>query len=264
LTATRANAFRYGVEVLMTGISPDRGPVGGGDTVTIFGQGFDAPVQVELGNDQQTVISVTGTEIVFRTVGLAGLCGNSTQSVSVTNLETGAVASAVGGDLSYTYTILGFEPLIFLIDPPLGPEGGNTQVTITGENLGNVLTTFGDRPATQVSAAANGSQVVVRTPFLPRAEFATEPCDDNADGSQGERFISTAVDVTVTDRVTTCTFTFPDGFAYTPADSSCRNDVGMMDPDPECSDGVDNDGDTLVDFPDDPECADADDDDESA
>jgi hypothetical protein len=137
-------------------------------------------------------------------------------------------------------------------------------VTITGENLGNVLTTFGDRPATQVSAAANGSQVVVRTPFLPRAEFATEPCDDNADGSQGERFISTAVDVTVTDRVTTCTFTFPDGFAYTPADASCRNDVGMMDPDPECSDGVDNDGDTLVDFPDDPECADADDDDESA
>lgn len=264
LTAIRANAYRFGVEVLMTGISPDRGPVGGGDTVTIFGQGFDAPVQVELGNDQQAVISVTGTEIVFRTAGLAGLCGNSTQSVSVTNLETGAVAAAIGGDLSYTYTILGFEPLIFQINPPSGPEGGNTQVTITGENLGNVLTTFGDRPATQISAAANGSQVVVRTPFLPRAEFATEPCDDNADGSQGERFIPTAVDVTVTDRITTCSVTFPDGFAYTPADSSCRNDVGPVQPDPECSDGVDNDGDTMVDFPADPECANADDDDESA
>jgi len=264
LTATRVNAFRYGSEVLITGASPDRGPVSGGDTVTVFGQGFDAPVLVELSDVQQQVISVTGTEIVFVTSGLAGVCGNSTQLVTVTNIETGAQAVPTAGDVFYTYSILGFEPLIFQIVPNTGAEGGNTQVTISGENLGNVLTTFGDKPASQVSAAANGSQVVVRTPFLPRADFAVEACDDNADGSQGERFIPTAVDVTVTDRITTCTFTFPDGFSYTPADSTCRNDVGAMEPPPECSDGVDNDGDMDIDFPDDAECVDADDDDESA
>lgn len=261
LPAPTPGAFRYGVDMLITGLSPGRGPVGGGDRVTIFGQGFDAPVQVFLGSIEQTVISVTGTEVVFRTAGLVGTCGNSTLGVTVTNIETGASATSPVG---YTYSIIGFEPLIFQVNPTTGAEGGNTQVTITGENLGNVLTTFGERPASQVSAAANGSQVVVRTPFLPRAEFTTEACDDNADGTQGERFIPTAVDVTVTDRVTTCTFTFPDGFAYTPADASCRNDVGPMDPDPECSDGIDNDMDGDVDFPADADCDDADDDDESA
>jgi len=261
LTATRADIFRYGVAVLITGFSPGTGPIGGGQAVTVFGQGFDAPAAVSVAGVGGTVLSVTGTELVVRTSAVAGVCGDVSGPISMTNLETGAGASS---GTNYTYRVADSRPLVFDILPPTGVEAGGTAVTLTGENLGNVLTTFGGRPASELSAAADGSSVTVSTPFLPRAEFATEACDDNADGAQGVRFIPTAVDVTVTDRVTTCTFTFPDGFSYAPADASCRNDVGPVDPDPECSDGIDNDMDGDIDFPDDAECTDADDDDESA
>jgi hypothetical protein len=114
-----------------------------------------------------------------------------------------------------------------------------------------------------VSSAADGSQVQVRTPFLPRDQFTTEACDDNDDGAQGERFIPTAVDVTVENLATTCTYTFPDGYAYNPSDTSCRNDTGEAPATTECSDGIDNDGDMMIDLAD-PECDNAADDDESA
>jgi len=260
LSAVLGNAFRFGTDVLISGFSPDQGPIGGGQNVTVFGQGFDAPVQVLLGGVEQDVISVTGTEVVFRTAGLAGICGNQSVGLRVVNLETGAFADAMG---TYVYSIQNALPLIFKIAPTSGSENGNTQVVLTGENLGNVLVSFNNRPATPVSSAADGSSTTVRSPFLPRAELTTEACDDNDDGAQGERFIQTAVDVTVVDRITTCTFTFPDGYAYNPSDTSCRNDTAAAPaPEPQCNDGIDNDGDTFVDLAD-PDCANAADDDES-
>jgi hypothetical protein len=123
--------------------------------------------------------------------------------------------------------------------------------------------TFNGRPGSLVSTSADGSQVQVRTPFLPRDQFATEACDDNNDGAQGVRFIPTAVDVTVQNLATTCTFTFTDAYAYNPADASCRNDTAVTPPaTPQCADGIDNDGDMLIDLMD-PDCANAADDDES-
>lgn len=262
LTATRVNAFRYGVEVLITSSSPGSGPYFGGTTVTIFGQGFDAPVAVEAGLEPQSVISVTGTEVVIRTVPIVTTsCADQTGPTRIVNIESGLVSN---DGPNFTYIVEALSPLVFDVDPSSGPEGGNTLVTIVGENLFDPLVNFGGRPATPVSEAANGTQAQVRTPFLPIDAFDTEACDDNADGAQGERYLPTAVDVLVTNRSTTCDFNFTDAFVYLPADPSCRNDVGPVDPDPECSDGIDNDGDTMTDFPDDPECTDADDDDESA
>ena len=59
-----------------------------------------------------------------------------------------------------------------------------------------------------------------------------------------------------------------DGHIDFPADSDCQdpdddNEWGGDGDDPECSDGVDNDGDGRVDFPNDPNCVDEDDDSES-
>lgn len=256
-----ADAFRYGTEVRITAISPGSGPYFGGDVVTIFGQGFDAPVAVSIGGAGQTPLTVTGSEITFRTVPpiLSG-CSNFSGAVSVVNIETGEGASGP----TFTFLVTGFEPLIFKVTPNSGPEAGNTLVTIEGENLVDPQVEFGGRPAEVTSVAADGSQVQARSPFFPVTSLATEACDDNADGTQGTRYLPTPVDVTVSNRINGCSFTFTDAFSYIPADSSCRNDVGPTDPDPECSDGIDNDGDGDVDFPDDAECSDADDDDEAA
>ena len=54
----------------ISSISPTEGLFTGGTLVTIFGQGFDEPVAVELGGFAQAIISVTATEIVVRTVAI--------------------------------------------------------------------------------------------------------------------------------------------------------------------------------------------------
>jgi len=66
-----AGSFRYGSDVLITAMGPGSGPYTGGTRVTIFGQGFDAPVAVSLGGIGQQVVSVTGTEVQFVTAGVA-------------------------------------------------------------------------------------------------------------------------------------------------------------------------------------------------
>jgi hypothetical protein len=260
-TGTLTNAFRYGSEMIITSLSPTEGPYFGGDLVTIFGQGFSAPVAVEMGNVAQDDVSVTGTEIVVRTVAIrTATCADVTGPVSVVNINSGEGATGP----NWTYRVVQFTPIIFSVSPPSGPQAGGTDLTINGENLLDPLAFVGGRPAQVLSASGDGTRIVVDTPFLPIDEFNTEACDDNADGTQGERYLPTSVDVRVQNRNTTCQVTFTKAFTYNPSNTSCRNDVGPAPPEePECNDGIDNDGDGLTDFPEDPACADASDDNES-
>lgn len=223
-------AFRYGTDVLITSVGPTNIPYFGGPLVTIFGQGFDAPVAVSLGGIAQPTTSVTGTEIVVAPQGITtSTCADVSGPVSVTNIETGD-GDDTAGEIVFTYRVQAFSPVIFGINPSSGAQGGNTLVTITGSDLRNPLFSFGGRPAALVSASPDGTSAQVRTPFLPDESLRVEACDDNADGTQGQRFLPTAVDVRVVNRDTTCEFTFPDGFVYNPSNTSCRNDVGPPPP----------------------------------
>lgn len=261
LTTTSTDAFRYGTEVRLTSIGPNRVPYFGGELVTIFGQGFRGPVAVGLAGWTQPTNSVTGTEIVVRTVGITpGECQDVEGPVSVVNIDTGA------GDegLVFIWLVEQFAPVILAVQPSSGPQAGGNNVTIRGNFLLSPRVTIGGRPAEVLSSSADGGQIVVRAPFLPNEDLNTEPCDANADGTLGVRFLPTAVDVRVVNAATTCTDTVADSYVYNPSDTSCRNDVGPVEEDPECSDGVDNDGDTFIDFPADANCESAADDDESA
>ena len=265
LVATSAGAFRYGTEVIITSMGPNEGPYFGGTIVTIFGQGFDAPVASEFGGQAQVEISVTGTEIVARAVGITTTsCADvgAGEGVSVVNIESGIGATA---GIDFIYRVVAFSPLISSVLPSSGPQGGGTTVTIRGTNLLNPRVTFGNRPAEILSVAADGSQVTVRTPSLPDELLRTEACDDNGDGTQGQRFLPTAIDVRLVNLATTCEDLFDDAFTYTPTNTSCRNDVGPPPAGPpvECEDGFDNDGDGFIDELD-PECTGPGDDDESA
>lgn len=226
---TATAAFRYGAFMQITAIAPNQGPPTGGTLVTIFGQGFDEPVSVTMAGRAQQVISVSGSEIVVRTVALTVLgCGvNVSGPTIVTNIESGDTATGP----AFTYTVP--QPAIFSLSPGSGPQGGNTLVTILGANLGSQLVVDFLVDGTPFNAAVQSSSstsVVVRTASVPNDVLETEECDENGDPGPGfpnpvgERYISTAADVRVTDTATGCVLTLNGAFQYLPADTSCRGD----------------------------------------
>ncbi len=259
------SAFQYGTKVIITAAGPGSGPFTGGTRVTIHGQGFEAPVAVSLGGRGQQVLSVTGTEIVIVTSGVpVNMCPADGQidggTFSVTNINTGDSADS---DIGFTFLVP--LPIITSVSPASGPQGGGTTVTIGGQGFQPPVRVLFSKGGEDFSASVQGAsstQITVRSPGVPNSALDTETCDDNADGTAGERFIPTTFDVQVQNLTTGCDNTFSGSFTYIPTNQTCRNDVGMAPPPapPQCSDGIDNDGDGLTDFnggvspPGDPQC----------
>jgi hypothetical protein len=254
----RVDAFKYGTKVIITAVGPGSGPATGGTIVTISGQGFDEPVAVSLDGVGQAVISVTGTEIVFRTSGiLVTTCPPSgfipASGLGVTNIETGDSAQA-----SFTFQFTVPIARIFSVNPTSGNVGSNT--TITGENFAdNVQVLFGgpEGAAAQILSKSSTS-ITVRVPTPPQNfTFATEPCDGNGDGiAGGTRNIPTPITVVVRNLDSAgCVATLSNAFTLNPQNTTCTGDTSTPPPPPvtQCTDNFDNDGDTFVDELD-PQC----------
>jgi hypothetical protein len=260
-----SSAFQYGTKVLITAAGPGSGPYTGGTLVTIHGQGFEAPVAVSLGGLGQQVISVTGTEIVIRTSGVqVTMCPTNGQvdggTFSETNINTGD-----GDDSGIGFTYLVPLPLITSVSPTSGSQAGGTTVTVGGQGFEPPLRVRFSKGGDDFAASlqsASATQIKVTSPGVPNSVLDTEACDDNNDGTTGERYIRTTFDVQVVNLGTACSNTFEGVFTYVPSDQSCRNDTGTTPTPalPECSDGIDNDGDGLTDYnggvspPGDPQC----------
>jgi hypothetical protein len=219
--ATAANAFRYGVSMLITAMGPTSGTVGGGTQVTIFGQGFDEPVAVQFGTcGGQQVLSVSGTEIVVLTVAeTATACADVVCGATlVTNIETGN--SATGP--VFTFTVA--KPLITGISPSSGSVNSNT--TISGQNFAsNVQVLFGGPTgsAAVINSKSSTSISVKVPPPPPGFVFNTEPCDSDGDLTlDGTRPVPTPISVTVLNLDgSTCSATLNNAFTLTPPNSSC-------------------------------------------
>lgn len=227
------NAFKYGVSVIITSLGPGQGPYFGGTLVTINGQGFDEPVAVGLANVAQQVISVSGTQIVVRTVPVQVTnCvvtgATNTAPSRVTNIETGD--SATGPTFSYTV----LRPIVFGVSPSGGPQSGGTSVTISGSQFRSpVAVEFvkGDVWAAPVQGLSGCDSdgycttVTVTSPSVPNSTLDDEDCDDNGDGTQGTRYLATPFSIRVRNLETGCTSdSFANGYTYQPSDNSCRND----------------------------------------
>ncbi|HEX4955864.1 MAG TPA: IPT/TIG domain-containing protein [Thermoanaerobaculia bacterium] len=249
-SAVANGAFRYGSGIIITGYQPQQFIYDSAPVITIFGQGFEAPVQVLIGGILSQTLTVSGTQITARApIPQINSCANLMGEVTVTNLASGAT------------TTQGVPGIIFQVPVPLitgvSPNAatGNTLVTVTGSGFDEPLQVFfGDVAGSVNSVNSAGTQISVRTPTSFSA-FNEVACDDNADGTIGSRFVPTSVTVRVVNLQTTCEATLAGGFTFNPTDTTCRGDQGPVMP--ECSDGVDNDGDTFVDFPMDPQCTNA-------
>jgi len=267
--AVFSGQFTYGSSIRITSIGPGSGPFTGGTRVTIFGSGFDEPVAVSLGGIGQQVVSVSGTEIVFITGALTGSAippcnGQVARDVSVTNIEGGASAS--GG----SFTFLGPpNPVIFGVNPTGGNIGSN--VTISGSGFQSPLRVlFGGADGASANIvstnlAASPQTIVATVPTPPPTfAFTTVACDDNADGTQGERSLPTPISITVRNLTTSCESTLSNAFTLNPPSNACVGDIGVPTSNAACSDGLDNDGDTFIDFGGDNGCSAANDTDERA
>jgi hypothetical protein len=261
LTATRTGAFQYGIQIRVTGLAPDVVDADAPALVTIFGEGFESPLQVLAGGIQQQVISVTGTQVTFRPSPFpingcpppGAIVGS--RGITVRLLTSGTDVSAPAPGLSFSANVP--RPVITGINPTNGPAAGNTLVTITGTGFDPPVRIEFGNVAGSVQGTPTATQAQVRTPAFT-GSFPTETCTA-AGGAPGTRQTPVAVDVTLQNLDTTCEDVLPGGFVYNPDGTCIPNEA----PEVECTDGFDNDSDGFIDAAD-PECTGPTDDDESA
>jgi hypothetical protein len=253
-SSVAAGFYKYGSQVLITAMGPGSGPFTGGTRVTIFGQGFEEPVAVSLGGVGQLVLSVTGTEIVFLTVGVPVTTCPASGVISVTGVSVTNINNGQNGTAALGFNYIVPLPQIFSITPNSG--GSGTLATVNGQNFSspNIQVLFGDASsgsAAPIRPGATSTAIPVTVPTPPPTfVFRTEPCDANGDGVQGTRNLETPISVTVRNlEGTGCSVTLSNAFTFIPP-STCNEPAASPPPTPapQCSDGIDNDGDGLTDF----------------
>jgi hypothetical protein len=210
--------FAYTPAIRITSFSNNVQTLGGPYTaVKIFGQGFQAPVAVSLAGWAAYVQSVTATELdVIPGNALPTGCADITGPIDITNIDTGDTAS--GG--SFTYVVV--KPAITGIFPanscpagvaPCSPNNGTGggAATISGAFLPDTIASAEVRFGA-LTAFVDGATSTSLSVTVPLTSAAAPTCTGG--NPAGTPQIVSAVDVTVTDRDTTCTVVAAQAFQY--------------------------------------------------
>ncbi len=254
-TTVSQSAFRYGATIRITSVSPGQVVFDSQDTVTIFGQGFESPVTVNVAGIQATVLNVSGSEIRVRApIPVISNCAGVSGPIQVINVNSGAsdTTSSPPDPVIADFLFSIPSPIVTSVSPSSGSGNGGTSVTISGTGFdAPVRVVFGD--AAGSGGAVNGSGTSISGVLTPSfSDFASEPCDDSpGDGQQGTRLRRETVDVTVTNLLTGCDDTLTGGFTFIPPNESCVGDDAPVVA--QCNDGFDNDSDGFIDALD-PQC----------
>jgi hypothetical protein len=139
---TLASQFTYvGNVPVVTGVTPNSGPLAGGTPVTITGANFLGATAVSFGGTPALAFTVHNDATITATSP-----GHAAGTVNV--IVTNAIGSSTGTTASqFTYTSGG--PIITGLSPTGGPTAGGTTVTITGSGfLTTTAVSFGGVPAT--------------------------------------------------------------------------------------------------------------------
>ncbi|MBI4917998.1 MAG: IPT/TIG domain-containing protein [Acidobacteria bacterium] len=245
-TGQTSNAlqFRYGEAMFISGISPNQGTMQGGTIVTIYGQGFVAPVQVVImigsGDLVAEVLSVAGTEVVVRTApvpsGARG-CGPQAGPVKVTNL--GSNLSAIGPNFTY----LAANPLITAVTidetqsnfvqeynsiAGCSTPWSNHVVHIHGTGFERrdgttqsaMTVRFGDLGVEVPTTWVSETEVTAVLPDLTGVPLREISCLIGS--TCGLQYVDTALAMTITNTVNTCNDTLQAAIYIRPCDTTCR------------------------------------------
>lgn len=135
----------------VTRLTPDAGPTGGGQTVTITGTGFTADTTVSFGPNAGTDVVVNDDGTSLTVVTPLGTAGGTTVTVAT----PGDTAT-----LDYTYV----APTVTNVSPASGPAAGGTTVVITGTGLGSATDVLFDGVSGTIVGTPTDTRIVVVTP----------------------------------------------------------------------------------------------------
>ena len=153
-SAPLPDAYTYNAAPTVSAVSPDNGPTGGTNTVTVTGTGFDSgSTSVDFGSTAGTSVDVTSS------TSLTVVVPSGSGIVSVTVSTTAGGSSAPLPD-AYTYNA---APTVSAVSPDNGPAGGTNTVTVTGTGFdsGSTSVDFGSTAGTSVDVTSSTSLTVV-------------------------------------------------------------------------------------------------------
>jgi hypothetical protein len=174
--ATLANSFTYVPPPTVTGVSPTSGPITGGTAVTITGTGFATGATVTIGGGAASGVTVINSTTITASTP-AHTVGNVSVSVVNPDSQAGTAANA--------FTYVSSAPSISSVAPASGPAAGGTSITISGTNLGAVVSvTIGGTAATGVTIV-NSTTITATTPA--HAAGAVDVTATDADSLSGTK-----------------------------------------------------------------------------
>nr|XP_039261251.1 fibrocystin-L-like [Styela clava] len=127
-TIAETATFEYTFDI--TSITPDTGAIGGGQVVTIAGDGFAAESVVEICGEKCEISEVQATSITCET---PATDAGKQCDVQVKNSDTDSVSLAA----AYQYDE-SISPTITSISPATGGTGGGTVLTVEGTGLSGI------------------------------------------------------------------------------------------------------------------------------
>jgi hypothetical protein len=209
--------FTYGDNLFISGNSPSEGERG--DTVLIFGSGFEDPLQVFFtGNNREVEVqSVSGTEIATRIpLSWPVSCGDRGGSFQVTLIESNQTVN--GG----SFTLLGNTPTVTSVEPVFVEEGDS--LTIFGADFADEILVAINNSQLNVNTVTVVSESVIEVENVPPADelgitFQSSPCTAPGD-VPGQRLVATPVNVSVTNLPGDCTDTLTGGVVYEPEEGT--------------------------------------------
>ncbi len=151
-----ADHFTYVAPPTVSALTPSSGPTGGGTLVSITGTNLSGATEVQFG-----AVPAHGVSVNAQGTQLTAISPYGVGTADVTVTTPGGTSATSTAD-QFTYVP---PPTIAGINPPSGPTGGATVVTITGTNLsGATAVKFGSGAATAVSVNSAGTQVTAKAP----------------------------------------------------------------------------------------------------
>lgn len=154
----------------ISAISPASGPITGGTRVTIFGDAFQAPVQVFFGSAEAQIIQVTFKQLIVITPTARDTSPNGGTTVTgPVNLRVINIASAKEASLANAFR---YTPAmqITAITPTFGSANGGSEVTIDGTGFDDpviVAVTVGTQSVQAQPLRVSGTQILARIGALP-------------------------------------------------------------------------------------------------
>jgi hypothetical protein len=167
-------------------VAPQYGRLSGGTRVTIFGDGFQAPVQVFFDDAEAQVIAVTFQQIVVIAPAAKSI---HSATIAITNVNASKRTTFPDG---YHY----FAPMtLSAVSPDHGSSAGGTMISIRGSGfVAPLYVTIGSNPA-QVIRVSDSEIVAVTSPFAAGCDDRVAPIEitniDNGESVNGASYTYT-------------------------------------------------------------------------